>query len=93
MVDAWTFSRQQLSFYGEHELETLAALLRDAQAGKARPQDLQVVAHTIAKKIGFRGSAPHEDPRRFLRAFYEQQRAHLERQLLFGKRKASKLDE
>jgi len=93
VVDAWTFSRQQLSFYGEHELETLAALLRDAQGGKARPEDLQVVAHTIARKIGFRGSAPNEDPRRFLRAFYEQQRAHLERQLLFGKRKASKLDQ
>lgn len=92
IVDAWTFSNEQLGIYGEHELETLAALLRDTEAGKARPEDLRVVAHTIARKIGFRGSAPDEDPRRFLRAFYEQQRAHLERKLLFGQRKASKLD-
>ena len=91
-ADVWTFSPQQLAIYGEHELETLAALLRETQTGKARPEDLQVVARTIAGKIGFQGSAPLEDPRRFLRTFYEQQRAHLERQLLYGKRKASKLD-
>jgi uncharacterized RDD family membrane protein YckC len=90
--DAWTFTVAQLSIYGEHELETLAELLRDAQHGKARPEDLQVVARTIAQKIGFTGSAPLEDPRRFLRAFYEQQRAYLERKLLYGQRKASKLD-
>ena len=92
VVDAWTFTNAQLGIYGEHELETLAELLRDAEAGKARFEDLRLVARTIALKIGFQGSAPVEDPSRFLRTFYEQQRAHLERQLLYGKRKASKRD-
>lgn len=92
-ADALTFSEAQLSFYGERELETLAELMRKADAGKAELTDLQVVAQTIARKIGFGGPQPLREPARFLRAFYKAQRAHLERKLLFGKRKSSKFDD
>ncbi|MEM9068393.1 MAG: RDD family protein [Myxococcota bacterium] len=92
-ADVLTFTLAQLDVYGERELETLAELIRKADAYKATQEDLQVVAVTIAQKIGFGGPLPHQDPGRFLRTFYKQQRAHLEKKLLFGKRKASKFDE
>ena len=78
-ADVLTFSVQQLEHYGERELETLAELIRKADEHKATHSDLQVVAVTIAQKIGFGGPVPHSEPARFLRSFYKQQRAHLER--------------
>jgi uncharacterized RDD family membrane protein YckC len=86
------FSREQLSVYGEHELETLATLLRDADRGAADLNDLAVVARTIARKIGHGGPEPAQHPLRFLRHFYRAQRTALEKKLLLGKRKASKFD-
>ena len=38
------------------------------------------------------GPEAANEPERFLRAFYKQQRAALEKKLLLGKRKASKYD-
>ncbi len=84
---------KQLSIYGEHELETLAGILRQIDAGHADPGELQVVARTIARKVGYRGPEPVQDPTRFLRSFYREQRAALEKKLLLGKRKADKFDD
>ncbi|WP_437776218.1 RDD family protein [Sorangium sp. So ce1097] len=84
------FTREQLAVYGEHELETLAQLLRSAEAGKADDDDLRVVATTIARRIGFEGNEPQRTPAVFLRAFYRDQRAELERNLVLGKRIADK---
>ncbi|MDH5491450.1 MAG: RDD family protein [Myxococcales bacterium] len=84
------FSPRQLSFYGEHELETLADLIRKIDEGKVEFADQTIIASTIAKKIGFEGLEPWQMPTLFLRAFYKQQRAELEKALLFGKRKANK---
>ena len=84
---------KQLSVYGEHELETLAEILRQVDDGKTESGEVEVVARTIAKKVGYRGPEPVRDPVRFLRAFYRAQRAALEKQLLLGKRKADKFDE
>ncbi|MEM1417678.1 MAG: RDD family protein [Myxococcota bacterium] len=89
---AAAFTDAQLAHYGERELETLADLLRRFEEDRAELHDLHVVATTIAAKIGYGGDLPTQDPPRFLRSFYKHQRAALERQLLFGKRKASKLD-
>lgn len=86
------FTPAQLRVYGEYELETLAGLLRDADAGKATGADLRAIAHTIAHKIGYRGPEPNREPHRFLQAFYKRQRAELEKRLLYGKRVESKLD-
>lgn len=84
------FTREQLSIYGEHELETLAELLRAYEAGKADDDDLRVVAATIAKRIGYEGVEIASTPALFLRAFYRDQRAELERNLVLGKRIADK---
>lgn len=83
-------TREQLSVYGEHELETLAGLLRSYEAGKADDADLRVVAATIAKRIGYEGVEPERTPALFLRAFYRDQRAELERNLVLGRRIADK---
>lgn len=86
------FSEAQLAVYGEHELETLADILRGMAESRILEAELAVIAETIAKKIKYRGSEPHNDARSFLRAFYSAQRVALEKQLLRGKRKSSKLD-
>jgi uncharacterized RDD family membrane protein YckC len=89
---AITLSAEQLSFYGEKELEVLADLMRNVDEGRATIEDQARIAATIARKIGYEGPEPTSEPTRFLAAFYKQQRAALEKQLLFGKRKASKHD-
>jgi uncharacterized RDD family membrane protein YckC len=89
---ALEFSREQLSIYGEHELETLADVLRKAERGQADNFDLLIIARTIAAKIHYAGGEQELDPQRFLRIFYRAQRASLEKKLLLGKRKASKFD-
>jgi uncharacterized RDD family membrane protein YckC len=80
----------QLSIYGEKELEVLADLIR--RIDQASLDDQAHIARTIAKKIGYEGLEPRSEPTRFLTTFYKQQRAALEKRLLFGKRKASKHD-
>ena len=93
LVDgALRFTSAQLGVYGEKELETLADLMRRINDGKATRADQSHIARTIAKKIDYDGREPIEDPTRFLRSFYKQQRAVLEKQLLFGKRKADKYE-
>lgn len=86
------FTDAQLAIYGEHELETLADLLRRTDSTAVDWTDLQLVARTIAHKIGYAGPEPQSDTLRFLRAFYRAQRAALEKRLLYGKRKRSKFD-
>lgn len=83
---------QQLSIYGEKELEILADLIRKIDDGRASIEDQAHIARTIAKKIGYDGPEPVREPTRFLTTFYKQQRAALEKRLLFGRRKASKHD-
>lgn len=90
--DVLTFTLAQLEHYGERELETLADVMRKHEQSKASVADLRVIAKAIAQKIGFGGPLPTSEPARFLRSFYKQQRAHLERKLLFGRRKTSKFD-
>lgn len=84
------FSREQLAVYGEHELETLAGLLRAWDAGKASEEDLRLVAATIGKRIRWEGGEPQRAPETFLRAFYRDQRTELERHLVLGRRIADK---
>lgn len=84
------FSREHLAVYGEHELETLATLLRAFEAERADEDDLRTVALTIARRIGFQGDEPARSPAAFLRAFYRDQRKELERALVLGRRIANK---
>jgi uncharacterized RDD family membrane protein YckC len=86
------FTKQQLAVYGEHELETLADLLRKLDAGQATDDDLRVVAEAIARRVRFEGREPAQRPAAFLRAFYAEQRAELERELVLGRRIADKTE-
>lgn len=84
------FEARHLTTYGVYELETLASILQNVEDGKADVVDLRIIANTIAHKIEFQGSEPREQPELFLRSFYRQQRAHLEKNLLLGQHKANK---
>jgi uncharacterized RDD family membrane protein YckC len=77
------FSPAQLDAYGIAELHKLEEVLRrdDYSAMKA-------VAETIGRKIG--AKIEPIDSRAFLTAYYGDLRAHLERKLLLGNRKADK---
>ncbi len=77
------FSTAQLDAYGIAELHKLEEVLR----GK-NDRALHTVAETIARKIGARYGP--NDVRPFLTAYYTALRGHLERKLLFGKRRADK---
>lgn len=85
---ALAFTPAQLGVYGIEELHVLEAILRRAADG-GRGDLLDTVSGRIRKKIGW--TAPGRvDAEAFLRAFYEAQRAHLERKMLFGVRKERK---
>ena len=79
----YEFGDEELSVYGEHELQTLERMLREAQ-----PEALSAVHATICRKIGWDPGAG--DERAFLEAFYSQLRAKLEGDMRFGVRKADK---
>jgi uncharacterized RDD family membrane protein YckC len=79
----YEFGDEELSVYGEKELQTLERLLRYGQE-----ETLVTVHATICGKLGW---DPGEgDQRAFLEAFYAQLREKLERDMRFGKRKADK---
>jgi uncharacterized RDD family membrane protein YckC len=79
----YRFGEEELSIYGEYELQTLERILREG-----RNEAMVAVAETIRGKIGWTGG--EGDERAFLEAFYAQLRARLEHGMRFGKRKADK---
>ncbi|MEO0061975.1 MAG: hypothetical protein RLZZ08_535 [Pseudomonadota bacterium] len=79
----YRFGPAELAIYGEHELQVLEGVLR-----QGRPQAMRAVMETICGKIGWEAGAG--DEREFLETFYSALRAHLERDLRFGKRKKDK---
>ncbi len=81
----YIFSREQLEAYGVYELETLEGVLRRSDAAAKL-----TVAQAIIDKIGWGSDVHNIDG--FLTAYYTQLRAHLEKKLLFGKRRANKHD-
>jgi uncharacterized RDD family membrane protein YckC len=85
----FTFTDAQLGIYGEYELQVLEGVLRDT-AGAGRDQTLSVVADKIQGKIQYEPRVQFGHEERFLREFYTALRAHLEKRMLFGKRKADK---
>jgi uncharacterized RDD family membrane protein YckC len=87
----YTFSAAQLSFYGIYELQVLEGLLRTTAATAVdlgHLQALTTVREKVCKKIGYDG--PVVDDETFLREFYVAQRAHLEKDMLFGQRREDK---
>jgi uncharacterized RDD family membrane protein YckC len=92
----YRFTPAQLDIYGIYELQTLEAVLRRADAGNLAAR--QEIARRIRAKIGWpdadQGHFEEKgfDATAFLEAFYAAQRAHLERRMLFGKRRRDKHD-
>lgn len=79
----YEFGEEELSVYGEHELQTLERILREGQW-----EALSAVHTTICNKIGWDPGAG--DELAFLEAYYGQLRAKLEGDMRFGVRKADK---
>lgn len=78
------FSKEELSVYGIFELQELERIVREND-----PKVMANVADTIRVKIG----RPFgEDDATFLNGYYRALKAHLERDLLFGKRRENKFD-
>ena len=92
----YQFTPAQLGVYGVYELQTLEAVLRRAEPGSAAGR--QEIARRIRAKIGWPDPSQSKveekgfDATAFLEAFYAAQRAHLERRMLFGKRRKDKHD-
>ena len=81
---ALSFTPEQLDAYGVYELQTLERVLREQQW-----ETIELVARTIRYKIGYWEPVGDFD---FLTAYYAAVRSHMERGLLFGKRRADKND-
>jgi uncharacterized RDD family membrane protein YckC len=91
------FSRKQLEIYGAFELQVLEEVLRRPDSEETE-QVLADIRSKIAAKIGWKGKlavnwtgkVPVEVNRAFLTAFYTAERAHLEREQLFGRSRPDK---
>jgi len=92
----YNFTPAQLGHYGIYELQTLEAVLR--RTDEHAPATRREIAERVRKKIGWKDEAGEWDLKydsmvlEFLQAFYVAQRAHLERKMLFGKRRRDKHD-
>jgi uncharacterized RDD family membrane protein YckC len=85
----YVFTRSQLDVYGAFELLVLEELLRrPASADTSNVQ--QQVCRKICGKIGWTDPVPPSETASFLKAFYTAERAHLEREQLFGHFRADK---
>lgn len=79
------FDAAQLDAYGVLELEVLEGVLRRPESGERLP-----ITQAIIDRIGWATEVSDLDT--FLTDYYTQLRAHLERRLLLGKRRADKHD-
>ena len=86
-AEKYRFGADELSVYGEYELQTLERVLREN-----RPESMRQVYEAICTKISWTPDAGggKGDERAFLAAFYTQLRARLESGMRMGKRKADK---
>jgi uncharacterized RDD family membrane protein YckC len=84
----YTFTPAQLDVYGIAELQILEQVLRRESGALNRPL-IGDVSRRIRRKIAW-SAVGQVDDHAFLRAFYDAQRSHLERQLIFGIRKETK---
>jgi uncharacterized RDD family membrane protein YckC len=85
------FLEKHLGAYGAFELQILEDMLRRPNAPEA-PQLRREVCDKICAKIGWSSKIADADTGRFLMDFYTAQRAHLERDQLYGKFRADKND-
>jgi len=82
-----TFTQDQLTAYGEHELHVLEDVIR-----KDDIETIITVAKRIRRKIDYTRGARELD-RDFLAAYYAALRKHLESRMMFGNRRKDKYDD
>jgi uncharacterized RDD family membrane protein YckC len=87
----YVFTRNQLDIYGAFELQVLEELLR-RPASPDTSNTQQQVCSKICGKIGWADPVPPSETTQFLKAFYTAERAHLEREQLFGHFRADKTE-
>jgi uncharacterized RDD family membrane protein YckC len=87
----YVFPERYLGAYGAFELQILEDMLRRPNAPDAA-QLRREVCDKIRAKIGWTERVPDAEVERFLMDFYAAQRAHLEREQLYGKFRADKND-
>jgi uncharacterized RDD family membrane protein YckC len=87
----YAFTRHQLDAYGAFELQVLEELLRRPGSPDTWHVQQQVCSK-ICSKIGWTDPVPSSRTIEFLRAFYTAERAHLEREQLFGHFRADKTE-
>ena len=85
-LPAYRFGNEELSIYGEYELQQLERVLRDGD-----DKTLEAVHAAIVRKLGWQAGSG--DEREFLESFYTALRAKLEGDMRFGQRKADKYAE
>jgi uncharacterized RDD family membrane protein YckC len=85
----YAFTRAHLEAYGAFELQVLEELLRRPPS-RETTAILDDVCTKIVQKIGWSAPVPAAETVAFLGAFYTAQRAHLEREQLFGRYRADK---
>lgn len=85
----YVFTHEQLGVYGAFELQVLEEFLRRPQS-PAGDRQLEEICGKITKKIGWDGTIPPRNARKFLSDFYTAERADLERGKLFGKMREDK---
>ncbi len=85
----YVFTPAQLRAYGAFELQVLEELLRQGRSQDTRRLHAEVAAK-ISQRIGWPVPVPELDHERFLRAFYTAERAELEREQLYGRRRDDK---
>jgi uncharacterized RDD family membrane protein YckC len=87
----FSFTDKQLREYGAFELQVLEEILR-----RPKTRDTQIlvgdICARIAKRIGWPDPIPIVQEGLFLSQFYAAQRAHLEREQLFGRARAEKIE-
>ncbi|MCA9730263.1 MAG: RDD family protein, partial [Candidatus Eisenbacteria bacterium] len=83
------FTPEQLAFYGIDELQVLEDVLR-RPVGEVDYRLLDKLAAKIQEKIGWTPSGERVHSLEFLEAFYAAQRAALEKELAFGRRRHRK---
>ena len=86
----YAFTPEQLDVYGIYELQVLEGVLRDETGGASHYEALEVVAEKVKTKINWDRTRWNVPAEAFLREFYAALRAHLERKMLFGKRREDK---
>jgi hypothetical protein len=87
----FAFEDRHLRAYGAHELHVLEELLH-RQETRETSEVLHEVCNRIARKINWNEPVVPAETTLFLRDFYTAQRAFLEREQLFGRPRADKVE-